>query len=248
MKPKKEQWLVVGGVSSAILASLCCLGPLLALGLGVGGLAAASQFEAVRPYFMAATIGLFAVAWYLIYRRPRAACATTECARVPTAGKGTKIAFWTGAALALPAVSFSWLVSTGRIGGSINDACCPRETSSAVACADGSCKPAALASAGATAATLKPWEPVDKVFAACAGACGTKATEDSAKVAMQPGAQVDRLTYCPVSGVVFRVRKSSPNRAFGATPLHFCCETCAAYFSQNAERIAAARGLAQPKS
>jgi len=92
-------------------------------------------------------------------------------------------------------------------------------------------------------ATLAAWEPVDKVFAGCAGACGTRTAGISKDVTIQPGVATDQQTYCPVSGVVFRVTASSPSRDLRGTKLYFCCEACAAYFAQNSERVLAARGM-----
>ena len=60
---------------------------------------------------------------------------------------------------------------------------------------------------------------------------------------MQPGAQKDQETYCPVSGVVFRVgdRPGRGKREVRGKTLHFCCEACAEYFSKNQERVIALR-------
>lgn len=58
----------------------------------------------------------------------------------------------------------------------------------------------------------------------------------------QPGAQLGQSTYCPVSGVVFEVKASSAHRELDGRPLYFCCEACAAYFSEHRERVLALRG------
>ena len=98
---------------SALAASLCCLGPLVAAVLGIGGFAASSWFAAWRPYFLAASFGLLALAWYLTYRRAPGTCADGEsCA--PAAGrKGAKIFLWVVTALAIPAALFPSLLSLG---------------------------------------------------------------------------------------------------------------------------------------
>ncbi len=38
----------IGSVLGAVLASACCIGPLLTVGLGIGGLGAATALEAYR--------------------------------------------------------------------------------------------------------------------------------------------------------------------------------------------------------
>ena len=45
----------LGGVGAAFASALCCLGPLLAVTLGVSGAGMASTFEPLRPYFLGAT-------------------------------------------------------------------------------------------------------------------------------------------------------------------------------------------------
>ena len=59
----KKNW--VAGIFAAIAASLCCITPVLALFAGVSGLATTfSWIEPYRPYFITATILIFAFAWY----------------------------------------------------------------------------------------------------------------------------------------------------------------------------------------
>jgi hypothetical protein len=50
-------------------------------------------------------------------------------------------------------------------------------------------------------------------------------------------------TYCPVSGVVFEVKETSPVRSVSGRPVYFCCEKCAMYFSEHGEQVSGARGL-----
>lgn len=60
---------------------------------------------------------------------------------------------------------------------------------------------------------------------------------------IQPGAQLGDRTYCPVSGVVFTVKETSPSVMVDGKPIYFCCASCSAYFAANKDRIAALRGL-----
>lgn len=52
------RWGLVGAVLSALGASICCLGPLLLLGLGVGGawVRNLTAMEKYRPFWTAATL------------------------------------------------------------------------------------------------------------------------------------------------------------------------------------------------
>jgi len=66
----------------------------------------------------------------------------------------------------------------------------------------------------------------------------------SAGAVSQPGAHEGQKTYCPVSGVVFQIRRDSPHRDVGGRPVYFCCESCARYFGQHRAKVLATRRLA----
>ena len=57
--------MLLTGIVTAILASLCCITPVLALIAGISGAASTfSWIEPFRPYLAALTIGVLAFAWY----------------------------------------------------------------------------------------------------------------------------------------------------------------------------------------
>src|SRR6266496_3633116 len=74
----KERPLTLASIGAAIVASLCCIGPLVAVFLGLGTFGAAAFFEQFRPYFLGVTALLLAGAWYLAYRK-NAACNDGLC-------------------------------------------------------------------------------------------------------------------------------------------------------------------------
>lgn len=80
MQPVKQSWILAGGFLSALAASLCCIGPLLALAAGAGSFAAAGWFERWRPAFLAGTVVLLTVAWVLTLRARRVASQDPTCA------------------------------------------------------------------------------------------------------------------------------------------------------------------------
>jgi len=91
--------LAVGGVA-AILASACCLGPLVLLALGISGawIGNLAALERYRPIFIGAAL----VALYFAHRRiyrPAKDCAPGEICAVPTVRKSYKLLFWIVAAL-----------------------------------------------------------------------------------------------------------------------------------------------------
>jgi len=84
MKSAKQSWILAGGLLSALAASLCCIGPLAAVALGLGSFPAAGWFAASRPIFLGVTVGLLIVAWFLAIRARRLQCAAdAACARLP---------------------------------------------------------------------------------------------------------------------------------------------------------------------
>jgi len=104
MKKGNFSWTLTGGVLAGVVASLCCVGPLLALSLGLGSFAASAWFAQWRPVFLGVTFVLLSVAWYLTYRRPKVDCKDGSCARPP--GKAARISLWLGTLVALAAAIY----------------------------------------------------------------------------------------------------------------------------------------------
>ena len=117
MKSKTQSWILAGGFLTALVASICCIGPLIALALGIGSFAAASWFAEWRPYFLAASFILLGGAWYLTYRRPRAnaECAPGEACAAKPARTAQKIALWIVTAIAVPAALFPSLIRSTSV-------------------------------------------------------------------------------------------------------------------------------------
>jgi copper chaperone CopZ len=90
---------------------------------------------------------------------------------------------------------------------------------------------------------LLPWEFADASFKGCSnGWCGSR--RPNAKVGPQPGAEVGQDVYCPVSGVVLRVKETTLHEELDGKPLYVCCEGCQRYLRANREKVLALRGLA----
>lgn len=91
--------LAVGGVA-AVLASSCCLGPLVLISLGVGGAWAAklAALEPWRPWFLGVAVAALLAAGWRLYR-PRAVCAPTSTCASPATRRIYRVVFWLVAAL-----------------------------------------------------------------------------------------------------------------------------------------------------
>jgi len=68
----------LSSVVTAVAASLCCILPLVAGVTGVGTLAAAGEWERLRPYLLAVTALLLLAGLLLAYRDSKRACAPGE--------------------------------------------------------------------------------------------------------------------------------------------------------------------------
>ncbi|HKR64652.1 MAG TPA: mercuric transporter MerT family protein [Thermoanaerobaculia bacterium] len=66
---------MAASIATAFGASVCCIGPIIAVMFGMTSLAALAKYEPLRPIFGVVTFALLAVAFYATYRRPvEAAC------------------------------------------------------------------------------------------------------------------------------------------------------------------------------
>ncbi len=107
---QRHGWLAAGGVVGAILASACCVVPLLLVTLGVSGawIGNLTALEPYKPYVAAVTMGLIGIGFWRIYFQPKAACEDgSYCAR-PESSLITKSALWIGAFVTLLAVTINW--------------------------------------------------------------------------------------------------------------------------------------------
>lgn len=106
----KTSLFAAGGVIGAIVASSCCVIPLLLTVLGVSG-AWMSNLRAMapyQPYFIAMTVVLIGFGFYQVYWKPSQVCAVgATCAR-PLPNRLVKTGLWSGAALVLIALTFPY--------------------------------------------------------------------------------------------------------------------------------------------
>ncbi len=86
---------MLAAVLAAIGASLCCVGPLVLLGLGIGGtwIASLTALEPYRPWFIVTTLVFLFLAFRRLYLVP-APCAPGEACAAPAARRNQRIVFW----------------------------------------------------------------------------------------------------------------------------------------------------------
>jgi mercuric ion transport protein len=102
--------LVVGGLA-AILASTCCLGPLILVVLGLSGawIGNLTRLEPYRPFFIAgALVALFVAGWQIF--RPVQPCNPRELCAVPRTRRIYKLLFVAVSVLVMIALVFPYVV------------------------------------------------------------------------------------------------------------------------------------------
>lgn len=102
--------LAVGGLA-AILASTCCLGPLLLMALGISGawIGNLTMLEPYRPLFIGASLIALFLAWRRIFR-PISACKPGTVCVLPRVRRNYQIVFWVVVALVLVALGFPYVM------------------------------------------------------------------------------------------------------------------------------------------
>lgn len=103
-------WLAAGGVLGAFLASVCCVGPLVLLTLGISGawIGNLTATEPYKPIFAVISLGFIAAGFRQVYfRKPEVCEPGSYCAR-PGAAKITKFALWTALILVVAALTINW--------------------------------------------------------------------------------------------------------------------------------------------
>ena len=103
--------LFIGGLA-AILASTCCLGPLVLVVLGLSGawIGNLTRLEPYRPFFIAGALVALFFAGRQIFRRAAQTCNPGEVCAVPRTRRVYKILFVAVSVLVLIALVFPYVV------------------------------------------------------------------------------------------------------------------------------------------
>jgi mercuric ion transport protein len=102
--------LAAGGVS-AVIGSVCCIGPLALLSLGIGGawVGNLTVLEPIRPVFIGLTLLFIALAFRRLYLMPQVCAPGTECAD-PRTVKRQRLLFWPLAVALIGLLAVPWWV------------------------------------------------------------------------------------------------------------------------------------------
>ena len=92
----KTRWGLMGAVVAAVGASVCCLGPLLLLALGIGGawIGNLTAMEKYRPFWTVATLVFLGLAFIRVYGKPEGEACAPGSTCPPNTGRRNKVLFW----------------------------------------------------------------------------------------------------------------------------------------------------------
>ncbi|MGE0113595.1 MAG: mercuric ion transporter MerT [Steroidobacteraceae bacterium] len=109
--PQSSRTALFTGGLAAILASTCCLGPLVLVAMGFSGawIGNLTALEPYRPVFIGAALLALFIAWRRIYR-PVQDCKPGEVCALPQVRSTYKIIFWFVAVLVVVALAFPYVV------------------------------------------------------------------------------------------------------------------------------------------
>jgi mercuric ion transport protein len=91
---KAQGAALAGSVLSSVLASACCLGPVVLTLIGLSGGALAHRFEPLRPYMLATTYTLLGGAFFLTYRQKPQTCGPDGTCATPGPSRLAKVLLW----------------------------------------------------------------------------------------------------------------------------------------------------------
>ena len=106
----RKRLVAAGSVIGAILASSCCIGPLVLLTLGVSGawIGNLTVLEPYKPYFIAVTLVFLGLGFWQVYFKPKKACEEDSYCANPKSGRITKVALWFATGLILLAATIDY--------------------------------------------------------------------------------------------------------------------------------------------
>ncbi|ABE44157.1 mercuric ion transporter MerT [Polaromonas sp. JS666] len=110
-EPQNVRGALFAGGLAAILASTCCLGPLVLVALGFSGawIGNLTAVEPYRPIFIGAALVAMSFAWLRIFQ-PVQACQPGEVCAIPQVRTTYQLIFWIVAVLVLVALGFPYVM------------------------------------------------------------------------------------------------------------------------------------------
>ena len=107
----RQRLVAVSGILGALAASSCCIVPLILFSLGIGGawIRNLTALAPYKPWFVAGTTGVLGYGFYLVYWKPRRACADDSACARPIPSRLVQTALWIATVLVAAAFAFDYV-------------------------------------------------------------------------------------------------------------------------------------------
>ncbi len=109
---KLSKGVLFASVIAGITASVCCLGPLVLLMLGISGswISNLTAMESYRPIFIGFTLFFLGLAFCKLYLVPKNCAVDAPCAQ-PDNLRKQRIVFWSITVVVVAMITFPWYAS-----------------------------------------------------------------------------------------------------------------------------------------
>jgi len=109
MASRSGRRTLIASVLAAVGASVCCVGPLVLLGLGISGawISTLTALEPIRPIFIGLTLLFLGLSFRKLYLIPTVCAPGTACAD-PRTVKRQRIIFWVVSGLLVALLAVPW--------------------------------------------------------------------------------------------------------------------------------------------
>lgn len=103
---RKEKFAATGGVVGAMLASSCCIFPLVLITLGASGpwIGKLTALKAYQPLFVGLTAAFLGYGFWHVYWKSSLYCDDESCS-TPRSDRAVKVALWTATVLVIVALT-----------------------------------------------------------------------------------------------------------------------------------------------
>jgi copper chaperone CopZ len=91
---KRASLFAAGSVFAAIVASFCCILPIVFAVTGFSIIGASAMFDAWRPYLLGVTFGLLGFGFYFAYRPRKAQCTPGSACAIPATNRSGRVLLW----------------------------------------------------------------------------------------------------------------------------------------------------------
>src|SRR6266851_1419063 len=107
-KSKSPTLFAAGSVFAAIIASFCCILPIVFALTGFSILGASALFDIWRPYLLGITFGLLGLGFYFAYRPAKEQCAPGSACAIPNTRRSGRLMLWLATAAVILFAAFPY--------------------------------------------------------------------------------------------------------------------------------------------